>query len=271
MEAHNKPIIETTPQDLSTLNTAPAFNSIDFKRAISNNGYDVTIEKAVMCCCKDRANGHVDTSCRNCGATGWVFVNKKATRALFSHINQKTKYLNWTEDNVGTVNITTHSEDRIGYMDKLTILDVETVFSQVIYFRKSTTGKLFAFLAYVPTEIDLLFLFKGANQPLEHLDPTSYSIAHNRIILDDTFLSLISGITDPQLQYLNATIRYYHQPVYHIIDINREVIKNRSKDCSTGNKTLKELPISSIGRKPHTLYEVPNFLGEGLFDNTIQP
>lgn len=271
MSAHDKPIIAETPQDLTTLATAPSFNPADFKQAISNHGYDVTIEKALMCPCKDKANGHVDTGCRNCGATGWIFVNKIKTRALFSHINQKTKFINWTEDNIGTVNITTHAEDRIGYMDKLTILDVETVFSQTVHVQKSSTGKLFAFLAYVPTEIDLLFLFKGANQPLEHLDPSKYSIVHNRLILDDAYLSELSGITDPQLQYLNLTIRYFHEPVYHVIDINREVVKNRSKDCSTGGKTLKELPISSIGRKPHTLYEVPNFLGEGLFDNTVQP
>ena len=268
MAAHDKPILVQTPQDLSTLATAPSFNPVDFKQAISNHGYDVTIEKALMCACKDKANGNVRVDCGNCGATGWIFVNKKKTRALISHINQKTKFQNWTEENVGTINVTTHAEDRIGYMDKITVLDVETTFSQVVHVRKSSTNKLFGFLAYVPTEIDMAFLFLDAEEPLEHLDPGKYTIEHNRFILDDSYLAMLSGITDPNLQYLNVTIRYFHEPVYHIVDINREVIKNRSKDCGTGSKTLKELPISSIGKKPHTIYEMPSFLGQGLFDNS---
>lgn len=271
MSAHNKPIITETPQDLSTLQFAPGLDQTDFFQAISNHGYDATLEKALICPCKDKANGLVDTGCKNCGGSGWFFINKKKTRVLVNHINQKTKFINWTEENVGTVNVTTSHLDRVGYMDKLTILDVDTILSQTVYARKSTTNKLFAFLAYTPTEIEFVFLFVSASQPLMALSDTDYNIVNNKIILNDSFLSLLSGVTDPNLQYLNLSIRYYHEPVYHIIDINREVVKSRTKDCGTGTKTLKPLPISSIGKKPHTLFEQPNFNGEGLFDNTVNP
>lgn len=269
MAAHDKPIIAQTPLDLSTLQFSPQLTASDFKQSIANYGYDVTIEKALMCPCRDKANGHVDTGCKNCGATGWIFINKKKTRALVSNINQQTKYLDWTEDNIGTVNITTLPEDRVGYMDRVTLLDIDTVMSQIVHVRKSSTNELFAFLAYVPTEIDSIFLFLDAQSELEHLDPNKYSIQHNKLILDNSYLSQLTGVTNLNLQYLNVTIRYFHQPVYHIIDINREVVKSRSKECATGLKALKEFPISSIGKKPHALYEIPDFTGDGLFDNSF--
>jgi len=271
MAAHDKPILTETPLDLSSMAVAPYLNAKDFKQSISNHGYDIMLEKALFCPCKDKANGHVDVGCKNCGATGWIFVNKTKTRALISHINQQTKFLNWTEENVGTINISTTAEDKVGYMDRVTILDVETVFSQIAHVRKSSSNKLFAFLAYEPVEIEAIYLFENASSPLIPVAANQYTIQNNKIILDDIFLAALAGVTDPQLQYLNLTVRYYHLPVYHIIDINREVMKNRSKDCATGGKTLKELPISSVGKKPHTMFETPNFTGEGLFDNTIYP
>jgi hypothetical protein len=156
-------------------------------------------------------------------------------------------------------------------MDRVTILDVETVFSQIAHVRLSSNNKLFAFLAYEPIEIEAIYLFESASAPLIPLTSDLYQIQGSKITLDDTFLTALSGVIDPNLKYLNLTVRYYHLPVYHIIDINREVMKNRSKDCDTGGRSLKELPISSVGKKPHTLFETPNFLGEGYFDNTVYP
>ena len=271
MAAHDKPILAETPLDLSNQAIAPFLNASSFKQAISNHGYDVLLEKALFCPCKDKANGHVDVSCKNCGGTGWIFINKIKTRALISHINQQTKFLNWTENNVGTISISTSAEDKVGFMDKVTILDVETVFSQIVHARKSSSNKLFAFLAYEPISIEALYLFESSESPLIPISEGQYTILNNKLILDDVFLNALVGVTDPHLQYLNLTVRYYHLPVYHIIDINREVMKNRSKDCNTGNRTLKELPISSVGRKPHTITETPSFTGDGLFDNTVYP
>ena len=269
MAAHDKPILTTTPQDFSGFAIAPYFNPANFQQAITNHGYDVWLEKAVICPCRDKANGHHDTSCKNCGASGWIFVNKTETRAVVQHFNQQTKYQQWTEANMGTVNVTTSSVDHVGFMDRLTVLDVVTSYSQVVHARLSSTGKLFGFLAYQPTEIELAYIFATPDSALIPLASTDYQIVGNRFQLADAFLTSLVGITDDNLKYLNVTLRYFHTPVYHIIDVNREVIKNRSKDCSTGIKTLKELPISSVAKKPHLLYEMPDFSGDGLFDNTV--
>lgn len=271
MAAHNKPILTETPPDLSGLAWAPSFNPKEFARALGAHGYDVTLEKALMCPCKDKGSGNVRLTCRNCGGSGWIFINKTATRMLISHINQQTKFQSWTMENVGTVSVTTPAENRVGYMDRIVVQDVETVFTQICYAVVSSTGKLFSFLAYEPTEIEAVYLFDQDENPLIPLTPDQYTINGQVIQLDDVFLDALDGITDLHLQYLNLTVRYYHLPVYHIVDINREVTKNRFKDCSTGLKNLKELPISCMAKKPHVIFETPTFTGQGLYDNTVYP
>ena len=271
LDAHKKPILEQTPLNVSFDVDQAFFNNKEFNTAIQHHGYDVFIEKALMCPCRNKVSGAADTGCKNCGATGWFFVDKKETRAMVSHINRQTKFLPWTQENLGTVQITTLPEDDLGYMDKITLRDIETSMSHICHFHLNSAGdRLFAFLPYIPLNIEHIYLFKNRNEKLDYLDTTEYSVLDNRIILDVSFLSQISGAPENE-KYLTGAIRYLHSPEYHVIDINREVSKNRERQCADGSKILKPLPISSIARKTHLVYEMPNYQGDSVFDNTNYP
>ena len=68
---------------------------------------------------------------------------------------------------------------------------------------------------------------------------------------------------------LQITIRYIHFPVYHVIDVNRELMKVREgKLCSYEDSVLRQMPILVTARKAHYLFKQQH---SDLFDNSVIP
>jgi len=269
MSSHDKPIIEVTSPDIDL--TAPHFNKSDFDNAVYEHGFDSTIERAIRCPCRIEANNNGLSGCKNCGGSGWLFVNKRSTVIVSQSMNTSTKNKTWNEEDRGTISISARPEDRLGFMDRVTILDLESTYSEIIRIRRYK-GRLLATTIYNPNSIEFVYLFTDQKEklvPLKRGD--DYTVTNNVFELnkkhEDKF-----GVKE----LISITIRYIHYPSYHVIDIPRERTADRRASTSEGNCILNkeitnkkpQLVINAIARKAQYAIDKPNLEGVGLFDNS---
>lgn len=256
----NKPIIQTPL--VSNPTDKIEFTPKSFNSGVQNHGLKVWIDKAIRCPCLDKATGSAQSDCSNCGGTSWVFVNRFESRAILQSINSNTKYTDWTEQNLGTVSVTARNIDRLSFMDRITIIDARAIFNEIL--RPSQFQSEFkAITIYEPVEILELWLFNDSNEPLIKLDETQYSFLKNVLTIDYSVTKLI------QAQEVSISVKYEHQPMYHIIDINRDImlIEKRAKCNDTDSESMQNLPVLAIGRRAHYVLDAPDF-NEGLIDNS---
>ena len=68
---------------------------------------------------------------------------------------------------------------------------------------------------------------------------------------------------------VTVSIRYSHYPVYHVVDVNRELMKVRERNCSYSNERLTQMPINIVARKAHYIFNAQNFDAE-IFENSVK-
>lgn len=237
------------------------WNKTEFDGAINDRGYNCTTENAVKCACISKASGSPLPSCQNCGGTGWVYVNKKEkVRIVMQGMAFTGKYFNWTEANMATSRATTWDIDKLVFMDKITLEDTTTIYSQNIEMIRHE-NKVFAFTVYKIEKILDLFAFVSVDKPLkkliENVDYT-YEKGKNILYLQENLLNLPN-------QYIS--IRYEHKPAYVVIDILRDVIQNVVTEVGEVAPKLKNLPLSYICRRMHFALNT-SFLGKNnILDN----
>ena len=260
-DAHKKSVVTTTPPELvSSLSSGATFTPSEFNSAVFDKGREVLVEKALRCPCTELATGQGLSTCQNCGGTGWLWINKKSTVFVITSINRSTKFSNWTETDRGTINITARAIDRLSFMDRVTLTDVISIFSQNLRF-KEVGSKLFAYTVYYPLLVSDAYLYLADNKPLQPLELlTDYTIEENKIVLNDKYKNL-------NQDQLSVTVRYSHFPQYNIVDIPRETSVIKKKDCAEVD-VLNNLPMNAIARKVHYVMDAPNFGGDSLFDNS---
>lgn len=263
-----KPVIARDPADfLKPTNTVSLFNPSRFEAAIFDKGYDVYHERAMRCPCQIQNITSPLPDCKNCGGTGWFFINKTQTRMLLSGMADKKKYeAQWSETNAGTVSISSSSLDRLAFMDRITIMCGEAYFSQVINMKYSERlDKIFAFLVYEPLEIDEIFLFKSTNEPLQVLTENEFSIQNNFLFLNKELFPIPDKKTNP----LAVSVRYKHRPQYHIVDIMRDLMLTPVLNAGSNlQATIEKMPFSAMGRRAHFIFDPVDIEGNGIFDNT---
>jgi len=261
----NKTVITTTPASVGTPQIH--FDRTKFDDLIYDKGYAAYIDRAVQCPCRVLATGQPLSDCQNCGGVGWFYIDRQSTVLACSSISNKTKYETWTVSNAGTVNITSRPEDKLGFMDKVTLTELESWFSQAKYLTQLSDLSYFTFLTYAPTEVFDVFIFAGSTTPLAYLTPSQYSFSDNKLLIPHTTITGlgISGVT----QY-SVSLRYVHNPAYYIIDINRDLIKQRVDSCANPTNTINKtnMPLNAIGRRAHFILDAANFAGTNLIDNT---
>jgi len=260
MGANNKSVVTSTPKDLG--NPQANWDRKKFDDFISDKGYDCFIERALRCPCNNQPTGQALSDCMNCGGTGWFFIDKQKSIIACSSMSHRNKYEVWSQTNMGIVNISTRPQDKLGFMDRVTLTELESWFSQVFKLKLSSTDptKYFAFMIYSPMEVYDVYIYSDSQSPLVYLEVDNFTIDNNKIIINKSFIDNL-GITDPTI-----TIRYTHNPTYHIIDINRDLIKQKSINDVV--EKITNFPLNCIGRRAHYIFEAPNFNGESLFDNT---
>ena len=159
-------------------------------------------------------------------------------------------------------------------MDKIILTQLEEFYSEIIrpiYFH----GEIIAYPVYEPLKVTDMFLFSSDNEKLINIKEDEYVIDGNKIVFDLGIQDKIS-IDDMNVKNkseipISISIRYSHFPVYHVIDVNRELMKVReSRFCSYNDEKLRQMPINVLARKAHYLFDAQKF-GEESFENTVMP
>ena len=266
MSSHNKPVIFET--DLSHRASSLNFTQEKFLQSIDKHGYDIHVERAMRCPCANVASGSPLLSCQNCGGSGWIFINKRETRAVMQYMNSETKFREWTEENSGRVSISFRPNEDIAFMDRITDLNKEATYSQTINLQNvgSDSPEWVGTFIYYPLKIINAFLFVADVLPLRQINEQNhFFVEDNKIRITDN--SIFAGLENPNDPVI--TVRFHHRPTYHILDITRERVASREKNCETGRNELKDLPIHSIAMRAHEMLDRPDVRGVGLIDNTF--
>ena len=96
-----------------------------------------------------------------------------------------------------------------------------------------------------------------------------YTVIGNRIEFNVGIKDLIDVRTLRGNIPINISMRYSHYPVYHVVDVNRELMKVREgKFCSYDDTHLRQMPINVIARKAHFIFDSQQY-GETIYDNSI--
>lgn len=246
-----------------------------FETLIQTQGYDALIDRALRCPCCDKATGQAMSTCKNCGGRGWFFVDRTETRLLAQHMDSKKRYDEWSQVNRGTASITTRGIDKLGFMDRIILTQLEEWFSETLH-PVLFDGQLIAYPIYEPLEITNMFLFASDAVPLVPLSADMYSVVGNKIVFSEDVVNLVDleslDIKDVNEIPLHITIRYSHYPVYHVIDMNRELMRVREgKLCGQGyDEYLRQMPINVLACKAHYIFDNQKW-DEVYYDNTVIP
>lgn len=232
----------------------------DFDNLVHQKGRNVLLETALQCPCKSKSTNQSST-CRNCGGTGWVFINPRETRMILTAIDLVNDYRPWSEELRGTVSVTAFVEDEISIMDRITALDGESIHNEVIYI-KSKQNKAFLYTTYDIKDILYIALYIGDNQPLRRLTKdVDFTIERNII----TFI--VSDFHFAKIEDNNITIRYKHAPQFHVIEMKRDTMQSYRWE----NKEVQQhLPVSAVARRSHFQLSAENLNNDRLLDNSFE-
>lgn len=228
-----------------------------FDASIDEKGYRVVYEKAYMCPCKGEATGSHLNVCMNCGGMGWIFANPTEMKMIITGIKLEDKLKDgsltqWGSLDQGFCMITSYSDVKITYMDRITNRDATAEHNEIIYPKLNDDGdKVFAYTRYKIESIDNIALFVGQDQILTRIPFSDYLVRDN--VIEFSNLNYEGG---------QMTIRYVHHPSYHIVDLIRESI------TSYNNKNRIVLPNHGLARRAHLVVDIENYAGDRLLDNS---
>lgn len=259
-DGRNKPVIKVTPPE--TVEHQVRFQPWRFDSLVFDKGYEVWIDRALRCPCTVKGTGQPLVSCNNCLGSGWVFVNRIETRIAVQQLNANIKYENWSQTTTGMAKVTARATDKIAFMDRIILREVEGYFNEVMRTR-AISGRQVAFTIYEPLQIESIYLYKSDKQPLHPLkEVDDYILDGFKIMLTDNYNSM---------EDLSISIRYRHCLTYHVIDMNRDIMKVREKDCDYSYEDLTNMPIGGIARKSHYIFDNLKYEAEGrLIENSTE-
>jgi len=243
----------------------PVFEENAFDVAIWNKGYDVILEKAIRCPCKDKQTGKNLPTCQNCRGVGWFFINPIQTKGIITGVNDTMKYKAYSPEFIGDISLTIKNNIRLSIMDRAIFKNDYSILSEDKIVRNFDDGgiKYFVFLSYEAKEIEDVFVFQGATSPLIRLTSSQYSInTTNGFVLDfDYDFSAITNFSG------NVGIRYKHELQYHIVELPHDLRRSFKVDVS-GKEEKLLLPVNGICRVAHQVLDLANYDGDGIINNT---
>lgn len=236
----------------------------NFNKIIWQHGYDVLHEKALKCPCKNKASGQ-QSNCKNCGGTGWAFINGTKTRMVMHSMNLNTTFKEWSETALGTSSITCMDVEKLGYMDRVTVLKGESIYDEVLYMNALETGEYVFFTVYDIKYIEYIAAFKTINDSYTFLyHGVDFTYVDNVITLDKTKWE--SLITDTE--NFSITIRYAHAPQFHVLDIPRDTMVVFTKIPTGKEKGGIVMPVHAVGRRSHYVLDAENYAHNRIIDNS---
>ncbi len=244
-------IIQSTPPPLDGV-PVQALNKKDFDATLWNRSYRAFIDKAMRCPCRNVPDAQAQSNCKNCGGSGYFFINRTVTRILIQSQNLDTKFKEWSEERLGTVKISARQEEGLSYMDRVTLPDTTSIFSEVMHPVRHTDTIIRSMTTYDVENVLFLYAFIDSTTKLTVLtEGVDYTIVNKKWFVFTNIIALNS-----------VSIRYKHNPAYHILDMPRNVMQN---DDVKG--AVQNFPVSAIGRLAHYSLSIENLAQDYLFNN----
>ena len=237
------------------------FRKGDFDDLVWKKGNPVTIDRALFCPCRDEG-AHQQSICRNCGGTGWVFINPIEERVIMHSMNIQTKFKAWSKEDIGQSAVTAMDRVEFANMDRITVNDSYAIFNEFVFPKidETTPADFFAFLSYECIEIQYAAMFISTEQKLKVLiENTDFTVQKNVLFFSPDLIPLIED------SKVSVTIRYRHRPQFHILDVNREFMN--SNMFEEGKEKIIRLPISAIARRAHYQLDKDNWRKTHILDN----
>jgi hypothetical protein len=254
--SRTKTIIQATPPSLIQQSRVD-FDKSDFDALFPQKGYSAIWEKSFKCGCNTEGNDHPNSTCKNCGGVGWIWVNPTQTRIITHSNNINTQFKEWSELKLGTVSMTFRDPFKLSYFDKVTLLESEAVYTERLY-PFELDGETYAFSLYPIISIEAVLLFVDDSTKLTLLiQDTDFTISDNIITFSDN-----------SYDEKTVTIRYIHRPEYRIVDIPRESMVTPVKNSVTGKSNDVLMPIHAIAQRTHLVQDSENKAGNRLLDNS---
>jgi hypothetical protein len=232
-----------------------------FDNLVDEKGREVLFETALQCPCKSASAGQLGT-CKNCGGTGWIFINPIQTRMILSAVNIVSDFKPWSEEMRGTVNVTCKASINLCQMDRITDLNGDAIFSEVL-FLKQKGEQIFTYTTYDVKEVLYIGLFVTDILPLRKLIQDEDYVVNGQTI-EIINSDLIGLDVDPK--DVSFTIRYKHAPSFCVIELKRETMP--TFELKSGVEVLNKMPISAIARRTHYQLTAPNLQGDRLLNNS---
>lgn len=256
--SNNKAPINVTQPSTSGKGRVDLVKS-DFDAAIVQKGYDVYLDKVLYCPCRRKGDNQALSSCKNCGGSGYVYINRYKTKMILQSMNIDTKFKEWSAENIGTVKITARDEENLAYMDRISVIGAEVMTAQTIH-PIEYGGEMRGKVIYDIASIDEIFAFVDDGTKLKKLELNiDYTYVNNIIIFDNQYLQGWDNFT--------VSIRYSHAPTFHIVDMVRETMTTKIKVPGSAERDVV-MPIHAVGRRSHYVLDEQNYSGDYLLDNS---
>lgn len=262
--SNSKTPIAQTPAN-TTGKARVDFVRSDFDAVIEQKGYRVYHDKVMRCPCRTNQRTDALSSCRNCGGSGYVYINRFSTKMVLQSINLDTKFKEWSEERIGTVKITARESEDISFMDRITVRDAETISSEVLHPKNQNeyegTPTLYARVIHPIVEIDDIFAFEEVDKKLVKMTHgVDYTFSENVITFNNSYLNWDN---------FTVSIRYKHNPSFYIIDMVRDVMTTTVKG-EDGRDAQVQMPVHAVGRRAHYVLDEENLDGTYLIDNSYE-
>jgi hypothetical protein len=234
------------------------FEDWRFDTLVYTKGLLVTLERAIVCPCKTSGSDN-QTSCRNCLGTGYVWLSKIATRIVLQSMNVNTRFTQWSETMAGTSQFSARSDEKISFMDKITVHDSQSYYSQIINIF-DFKDQLMGYTVYNPVIVECAFLFEDSERKLTKLEEgVDFTFRDNVFLLNEKYKNRSSN---------TVSITYQHELMYYVIDLNKES-RNSLVIADSGREKEIRLPISGVCRRAHFVLDSQNFNQNLILDNSF--
>lgn len=200
------------------------FDTIEFARLIEEKGYDLLHYKSLRCSCVN-ASGQTALTCPICKNTGIRYLaTPKKIKAILTGMTKDIEFGETGFSRVGAVNVTTYASNRLGYGDKLLLLNGKIIYSEVI-----SDLNIDPELTYSVLDVDCV-----ASLHHDYVKEVDYNIVDNKIL----------WTIPPDEPY---SIRYITYPVFLILNFPHSIRGTNTK-LKQANITYVDLPMQAIAK-----------------------
>lgn len=244
--------VEISNTDLTTARAD--FVKDDFDNLVIQKGLNLIHEQTYKCSCIREINGSALSVCPNCFGGGYTFGEPCEIKGVIQAINYDPKFMQYSEINVGTAMLTVRYSNRLGWRDRITVKDGETVFMENIFpvLREvNSVQELSALLTYDVLEIDKVFMNPSVNEndckpQVGLVENVDYTVTNNKFKLSNAIMQqhIASGC-----EKAYVSVRYTHRPQYLIMDIQKDI--RNTNVIENEVETRKNLPINCLLKKAH--------------------